>query len=112
MDEIEFQDISDLVSTGAEEGIRLERKLRPQLITLDVVMPGMDGWAVLHVLKSDPELADIPVIMISALDDLDSVIRCIEAGAVDYLFKPFDATLLRARIGSSMENRTCSVLTA
>jgi adenylate cyclase len=75
------------------------------LVLLDLMMPDISGYEVLCRLKAQPATSEIPIIMISALDDLDSVIRCIEAGAVDYLFKPFDATLLRARIGSSMENK-------
>src|SRR3954470_10396645 len=75
------------------------------LILLDLMMPDISGYEVLCRLKAQPGTAEVPVIMISALDDLDSVIRCIEAGAVDYLFKPFDATLLRARIGASLENK-------
>jgi adenylate cyclase len=75
------------------------------LILLDLMMPDISGYEVLCRLKAQPDHAEVPVIMISALDDLDSVIRCIEAGAVDYLFKPFDATLLRARIGASLENK-------
>ena len=59
------------VETAAdgEEGLRLARQLRPLVITLDVVMPGMDGWAVLSALKADPELADIPVIMVTVVDE-------------------------------------------
>lgn len=75
------------------------------LILLDMMMPDISGYEVLRRLKAQPATADIPVIMISALDDLDSVTRCLEAGAVDYLLKPFDPTLLRARIGSSIENK-------
>lgn len=75
------------------------------LILLDMMMPDISGYEVLSRLKATPATADIPVIMISALDDLDSVMRCIEAGAVDYLLKPFEPTLLRARIGSSVENK-------
>ena len=75
------------------------------LILLDMMMPDISGYEVLCRLKAQPATSDIPVIMISALDDLDSVMRCIEAGAVDYLLKPFDPTLLRARIGSSIENK-------
>jgi class 3 adenylate cyclase/CheY-like chemotaxis protein len=75
------------------------------LILLDMMMPDISGYEVLHRLKAQPTTAEIPVIMISALDDLDSVMRCNEAGAVDYLLKPFDPTLLRARIGSSVENK-------
>jgi adenylate cyclase len=75
------------------------------LILLDMMMPDISGYEVLCQLKAQGSTAEIPVIMISALDDLDSVTRCIEAGAVDYLLKPFDPTLLRARIGSSVENK-------
>ena len=75
------------------------------LILLDMMMPDISGYEVLRRLKAQATTSDIPVIMISALDDLDSVMRCIEAGAVDYLLKPFDPTLLRARIGSSVENK-------
>ncbi|MEA3246050.1 MAG: protein kinase, partial [Gemmatimonadota bacterium] len=75
------------------------------LVLLDVLMPGMDGFAVLERIKGDPATRDIPVIMISALDDLSSVVRCIEHGAEDYLAKPFDPVLLRARIGASLDKK-------
>jgi adenylate cyclase len=94
--------------TEADGGHAALNKLESEtfdLILLDLMMPDISGYAVLCRLKAQPATSEIPVIMISALDDLDSVIRCIEAGAIDYLFKPFDATLLRARIGSSMENK-------
>lgn len=76
------------------------------LVLLDVQMPVMDGPATLLEIKADPRTRDIPVIMISALDELDSVIRCIEAGAEDYLPKPCNPTLLRARIQVSLEKKT------
>jgi CheY-like chemotaxis protein/predicted Ser/Thr protein kinase len=75
------------------------------LVLLDVMMPEMDGIAVLERMKASPALRDIPVIMISALDDLSSVVRCIEQGAEDYLAKPFDPVLLRARIGAALEKK-------
>ncbi len=75
------------------------------LVLLDVMMPGMDGYAVLERLKASAETRDIPVIMISALDDIASVVRCIERGAEDYLPKPFDPVLLKARIGASLEKK-------
>jgi class 3 adenylate cyclase len=75
------------------------------LILLDLIMPEISGYDVLHRLKEEPETRDIPVIMMSALDDVDSTIRCIEAGAVDFLAKPVDGTLLHARIGASLENK-------
>jgi adenylate cyclase len=75
------------------------------LILLDVMMPEMDGYEVLSQLKDDATWRDIPVIMISALDEIDSVVRCIERGAEDYLPKPFNPVLLRARIGACLEKK-------
>jgi len=75
------------------------------LVLLDVMMPEMDGYEVLREIKSNMNLRDIPVIMISALDAIDSVVRCIELGAEDYLPKPFNPILLKARIGASLEKR-------
>ncbi|HEY9629436.1 MAG TPA: adenylate/guanylate cyclase domain-containing protein [Coleofasciculaceae cyanobacterium] len=92
----------------AEDGLQALETLRQQpfdLVLLDVMMPGMNGYQVLEHVKSDAALRHIPVIMISALDDIDSVVRCIELGAEDYLFKPFNPTLLKARIGASLEKK-------
>ena len=73
------------------------------LILLDMMMPDLNGYEVLAQLKADASFRHIPVIVISALDEIDSVVRCIEAGAEDYLSKPFNPVLLRARIGASLE---------
>ena len=86
-------------ASSGEEGLRMARKLRPQMITLDVMMPGMDGWAVLTALKSDPSLAEIPVIMLTIVDDRN---LGYSLGAADYLTKPIDrerlaSVLLRYR---------------
>jgi two-component system sensor histidine kinase/response regulator len=75
------------------------------LVLLDVMMPDMDGYEVLSFIKSDPRTQHVPVIMISALDEMDSVVRCIELGAADYLPKPFNPTLLGARIGASLREK-------
>jgi class 3 adenylate cyclase len=75
------------------------------LILLDLIMPEMSGFEVLRRLKAAAHTRDIPVIVISALDEVDSVVRCIEAGAEDYLTKPFNPILLRARIGASLERK-------
>jgi class 3 adenylate cyclase len=75
------------------------------LVLLDLMMPGMSGFEVLCRLKADAGTRHIPVIMISALDELDSTVRCIEAGAEDYLPKPFNPVLLRARISASLEKK-------
>jgi signal transduction histidine kinase len=75
------------------------------LVLLDIVMPDMDGYQVLGQMKSDPSLRNIPVIVISAMEDLDSVVRCIEMGAEDHLPKLYDSVLLKARIGASLEKK-------
>ena len=92
----------------AENGADAVEKLHSRsydLVLLDILMPVMNGYEVLTAMKADPELREIPVIMISALGELQSVVRCIEAGAEDYLPKPFDPVLLRARIGASLEKK-------
>jgi hypothetical protein len=86
---------------NAEDGLRLARKIRPQAITLDVMMPGMGGWAVLTALKSDPELADIPVVMLTVVDDKNLGYTL---GAAEYLTKPIDRALL-ARVLLRFRNK-------
>jgi signal transduction histidine kinase/CheY-like chemotaxis protein len=81
---------------GGEEGLRLARELQPDVITLDVLMPGMDGWSVLAALKADPTLADIPVVMLTMLDDRNLGYAL---GAADYLTKPIDRERLVAVLG-------------
>jgi sigma-B regulation protein RsbU (phosphoserine phosphatase) len=92
----------------AENGREALEKMRSDpvdLVLLDIMMPEMNGYQVLEHLKADAELRDLPVIVISALDEMDSVIKCIELGAEDYLAKPFNPTLLRARVGASLEKK-------
>ncbi len=92
----------------AESGIQALDLLQSQsfdLILLDVMMPGMDGYEVLKRVKASPEHQHIPVIMISALNDLEVTARCIELGAEDYLLKPFNRTLLAARINASLQKK-------
>jgi sigma-B regulation protein RsbU (phosphoserine phosphatase) len=95
------------VETAENGRLALER-LRAEafdLVLLDMMMPELDGYGTLDAIKSDPALRHLPVIMISALDELASVVRCIERGAEDFLPKPFNPTLLRARIGAGMEKK-------
>ena len=96
-----------IVSCAADgqEALAQLRRQPFDLVLLDVIMPRLDGYATLAALKADEALRSIPVIMISALDELSSVVRCIEAGAEDYLPKPFNPTLLRARVGASLEKK-------
>jgi len=78
----------------------------PDLVLLDIMMPVLDGFAVLAQIKADPRLRDIPVIVISAANDLESVVKGIQQGAEDYLPKPFEPTLLHARISASLEKKS------
>ena len=89
---------SFLVAEAAdgEEGIRMARRLMPDCITLDVMMPGMDGWAVLSTLKADPDLAEIPVVMLSILDERN---LGFSLGASEYLTKPIDRDRLKDILG-------------
>lgn len=92
----------------AESGeIALEKiqSAPPDLILLDIMMSGLNGYEVLEILKKHSQWRHIPVIMISALDELGSVVRCIETGADDYLAKPFNPVLLRARVRASLEKK-------
>jgi len=87
------------------EALDLLRTRPFDLVLLDIMMPELNGYQVLAELKADDQLRHIPVIMISAVSELDSVIRCIELGADDYLPKPFNPTLLRARVGACLEKK-------
>ncbi len=90
---------------GGEQALRRLRQEPFDLLLLDVLMPRPDGSQVLAEIKTDPALRELPVLMLSALDELDSVVRCILAGAEDYLAKPVNTVLLRARIGACLEKR-------
>jgi adenylate cyclase len=87
------------------EALDLLRQQQFDLMLLDVLMPELDGYQVLAELKLDPHLRDIPVVMTSALDELDSVVKCVEMGAEDYLTKPINPVLLKARITASLEKK-------
>ena len=92
----------------AENGRRALEMIEAQpfdLVLLDILMPEMDGYQVLKYLKSHQTLRDIPIIVLSALDEIESAVRCIEMGAEDYLTKPFNPVLLRARIGACLEKK-------
>jgi len=94
--------------TFAENGRQAIEMLRAQsfdLVLLDVLMPEMDGYQVLEQLMADPHLKNVPVVMVSAVDELESVVKCIELGAEDYLPKPINPVLLKARIGASLEKK-------
>jgi class 3 adenylate cyclase len=90
---------------NGRQGLEMLREGEFDLVLLDIQMPEMDGYQVLEKLTGDLALRDIPVIITSALEELDSVVRCIEMGAEDYLTKPVNPVLLRARIGASLEKK-------
>ncbi|MBL9217745.1 MAG: response regulator [Opitutaceae bacterium] len=94
--------------TDAANGREALQKLKDgnfDLVLLDILMPDLDGFQTLEFMKADPRLRHVPVIMLTALDDVASTVRCIEAGAEDYVPKPFNPTVLRARISASLEKK-------
>jgi class 3 adenylate cyclase/CheY-like chemotaxis protein len=93
------------VAPNGREALELLKLYEVDLVLLDVMMPEIDGFNVLRTMKQDETLRDIPVVMISAVDDVSSVAQCIELGAEDYLPKPFDQVLLQARIRGSLERK-------
>jgi CheY-like chemotaxis protein len=95
------------VATAAD-GVRALEALRAEpfdIVLLDVLMPELDGYETLAQIERDEKLRHVPVIMVSALEDIDSVVRCIEMGAADYLPKPFDPVLLGARINGCLTKK-------
>jgi len=102
---LERQGHTVAVAEGGRQALEMVRSEPFDLVLLDIVMPEVDGYQVLQGLKSDPSLQHIPVIMLSALDEMDSVVRCIQMGAEDHLSKPFDPVLLHARIGACLEKK-------
>lgn len=89
----------------ALELLRSEDELPFDIVLLDLEMPELDGYETLERIKSDDRLRHLPVIVISSVDELDSVVRCIEIGAADYLPKPFKAAVLRARLNASLAEK-------
>jgi diguanylate cyclase (GGDEF)-like protein len=102
---LESEGHSVLEATNGLEVLALLKGHACDLVLLDIMMPEMDGFQTLAKLKKELDLRELPVIMISALDELRSVVRCIEMGAEDYLPKPFNRVLLRARVGASLEKK-------
>jgi signal transduction histidine kinase len=94
-----------LTANNGNDALTIMTETPFDLVLLDIMMPDMDGYEVLRRIKSDEHLQHIPVVMISAVDELESVVRCVAAGAEDYLGKPFNPTLLQARIGACLEKK-------
>ena len=93
-----------LVSEAPDGNVALEvlRSETIDVVLLDIMMPNLDGYGTLEVIKADPSLDHLPVIIISGVDEIESVVRCIEMGATDYLPKPFEPAILRARVDASL----------
>jgi serine phosphatase RsbU (regulator of sigma subunit) len=102
LEELGYETIS---AADGQEAINKIKSEQPDLVLLDIMMPIMDGFTVLELVKNDPLIRDIPIIIISAANSLDRVVKGIKLGAEDYLSKPFEPTLLRARITSSLEKK-------
>lgn len=92
-------------ATNGREAVDLVRTRPFDMVLLDIVMPELDGYQVLEILKTDEQLRHIPVIMISTIGEIDSVVKCITMGAEDYLPKPFNRVLLDARVSASLEKK-------
>jgi class 3 adenylate cyclase len=102
---LEHQGHTVVFAEDGAEALELLRRQQFDLMLLDVLMPELDGYQVLAELKLDPHLRGIPVVMTSSLDELDSVVKCVEMGAEDYLPKPINPVLLNARITASLEKK-------
>jgi class 3 adenylate cyclase len=102
---LELQGHSVAAAENGRVALAMLRREPFDLVLLDMEMPEMDGFEVLERLVGDPQLSGLPVIVTSSLEGIDSVVRCIELGAEDYLHKPVNPVLLEARIGSSLEKK-------
>ena len=103
LDELLRDDYEVLYATGSEEGLEACKTLQPDLVLLDVVMPGIDGFEVCARLKRDPDTRDIPVVFVTARSDIADETRGLEAGAIDFITKPFSPPIVRARVRNHLE---------
>ena len=105
MDQVQLLGHDSILAENGLSALAQVEQHAPDLILLDIMMPEMNGDEVLERLKEDHALRDIPVIVISAVDDIESISRCISGGADDYLVKPFKNEMLKARIGNCLEKK-------
>ena len=103
--ELEDLNYETITAVNGRDALEKMASASPDLVLLDIMMPIMDGYAVLQKVKADPVMRNIPIIVISANNDLQSVVKGIKLGAEDYLPKPFEPTLLQARIQSSLDKK-------
>lgn len=102
---LEQQGHTVALAENGRQALKMLASLPFDVVLLDLLMPELDGFQVLEQMKRDSLQREIPVIVISALDEMASILRCIEMGATDYLPKPFDAALLRARLNASLADK-------
>src|SRR6266404_2094975 len=93
------------MAANGREALDVMRSEPVDLVLLDIMMPELDGYGVLEAMQSDVKLRTIPVLVISAVDDIGSVVKCIGLGATDYLTKPFNPVLMKARVDKCIEQR-------
>jgi class 3 adenylate cyclase len=105
-DTLEAEGFHPLQAMSGERAVQIAAAARPDLILLDIKMPGMDGYETINALKARPETADIPVIFISALGQIDDKVKGFRAGAVDYVSKPFQKEEVVARVGTHLRLRS------
>jgi len=103
--EIEDLEVDILTAANGQEALEMVAQHQPDLIFLDIMMPVMDGFEALKCLKEDNRWKEIPVVIVSASDDMPSVVKGIEMGAEDFLPKPFDPVLLHARLNAGLEKK-------
>jgi adenylate cyclase len=94
-----------MLAESGKQALRMLHRYDFDLVLLDIMMPEMDGISVLAEIKSNAMLKHLPVVMVTAVDDTDSIVQCIEGGADDYLLKPFNPVILRARVNASLERK-------
>jgi len=99
------KDFNLSIAVNGREALSMVQSNLYDLILLDIMMPEIDGYAVLKYLKKEPKFRNIPVIMISAIEEMDSVMKCMEIGADDYLTKPFDPEMLKAAVNRCLPSR-------
>ncbi|WP_198265483.1 sigma 54-interacting transcriptional regulator [sulfur-oxidizing endosymbiont of Gigantopelta aegis] len=101
-----------LLAKNGEDALNIVHKVHPELILLDIMMPGMDGYEVCLKIKSNPELADIAIIFLSALDDVKDKVKGFDCGAVDYVAKPFQSEEVIARVETHIKIRQLETILA
>ena len=94
-----------MLADGGRQALRMLQRYRFDILLLDIMMPDMDGYEVLAEVKREENLRELPVIMITAVDDIDSIVKCVKMGANDYLVKPFNRILLNARINALLGHK-------